>query len=107
MKRGSVFWINLEPSDPPEMGKVRPGIIVSNTELNLVTPSVVILPLSSKAPEIWPLRVEILLTQKKSSYAIVPGLRQVAKKRLLEKMAEISEKHLKYLDQAISLYLSD
>jgi len=34
VKRGSAYWINLEASSPPELGKVRPGIVVSNSFQN-------------------------------------------------------------------------
>ena len=56
---GTLYWINLEPSAPPEVGKVRPGVIVSNSIQNEHLDSVVIVPLSARAPEIWPLRIEV------------------------------------------------
>ena len=31
MRRGSVWWINLEPVSPPELGKVRPAVVISNS----------------------------------------------------------------------------
>src|SRR5437762_2289008 len=34
VKRGSAYGINLEPSSPRERGKVRPGIVVSNSIQN-------------------------------------------------------------------------
>ena len=54
VKRGSVVWVNLTDTFPPEMGKTRPGIILSNTDQNEILQTVVIIPLSSRAPEIWP-----------------------------------------------------
>ena len=50
MRRGSVYWINLEPSSPPALGKVRPGLVVSNTVQNERLESVVVVPLSTRAP---------------------------------------------------------
>jgi len=52
VKRGGAYWINLEASSPPELGKVRSGIVVSNSIQNERLDSVVIVPLSSRAPEI-------------------------------------------------------
>ncbi len=82
MKRGSAYGINLEPSSSPERGKVRPGIVVSNSIQNQRLDSVVIVPLSSRAPEIWPLRFRLELPGMKASYAVIPGIRQVSKSRL-------------------------
>lgn len=106
MNRGSIYWINLEPSHPPEFGKVRPCLIVSNSEQNMLLSSLVVVPLSSKAPEIWPLRLK-LSVNKKSSYAVIPGIRQVSKQRLLDKIAVLSKDDLAKLQEALELYLND
>jgi mRNA-degrading endonuclease toxin of MazEF toxin-antitoxin module len=29
MKRGGIYWVNLGPTQPPEFGKTRPGLVVS------------------------------------------------------------------------------
>ncbi|MDO8518627.1 MAG: type II toxin-antitoxin system PemK/MazF family toxin, partial [Deltaproteobacteria bacterium] len=84
MKRGLLYWINLEPSSPPEFGKIRPGLIVSNSDQNLRLPTVVIIPVSSRAPEIWPLRIRFQVPHGKDSYLVIPGIRQVNKLRLQE-----------------------
>ncbi|KAB2647661.1 MAG: type II toxin-antitoxin system PemK/MazF family toxin [Verrucomicrobia bacterium] len=31
MKRGTVVWVNLSDAHPPEMGKLRPAVILSNS----------------------------------------------------------------------------
>lgn len=105
MNRGAVYWINLEPSTPPEFGKVRPAVIISNATYNSRLESVVVLPLSTKAPEIWPLRVAVSLPGAKRSYAVVPGIRQVSKARLYERMGDLKEKDIARLDSALEIYL--
>ena len=72
MRRGAAYWINLEPAAPPEMGKVCPGIIVSNTTQNERLDSVVVVPLSTRRQEIWPLRFAVDLHGMKVSYAVSP-----------------------------------
>ena len=106
MKRGSVYWINLEPSKAPEFGKVRPCLIVSNSEQNLHIPTLVVIPLSSKAPEIWPLRLKITFN-KKNSYAVMPGIRQVSKQRLADRIGVLSGEEIQRVDEALRAYLSD
>jgi len=107
MKRGNVVWVNLTDTFPPEMGKMRPGIIISNTDHNGILETVVIIPLSSRAPEIWPLRVRIAVGTKKPSFAIIPGLRQVSKARLHEVIGIASEETTESLFAAATAYLSD
>ena len=107
MRRGSVYWINLEPAAPPELGKVRPGIVVSNTAQNERLDSVVVLPLSTRAPEIWPLRLRLVIPGLRESFAVLPGIRQVSKARLHELIAQASGDTVERLTGALHLYLDD
>src|SRR5262245_40622018 len=90
VRRGTIYRIIPEPAAPPELGKVRPGLVVSNSEQNEHLDSVVVVPLSSRAPEIWPLRLHVDVQGLKTSYAVIPGIRQVSKAR-----------------EALGLYLGD
>lgn len=107
MKRGAVVWINLEDATPPELGKVRPGIIVSNSEQNLVLPSVVAVPLSTQSPAVWPLRLKVELRGQQTSYAVLPGIRQVKRSRVLDVIGHASAEFMRELDAALQAYLSD
>jgi mRNA-degrading endonuclease toxin of MazEF toxin-antitoxin module len=79
-------WIACRPIS--ELGRVRPGIVVSNSIQNERLDSVVIVPLSSRAPEIWLLRFRVEPPGMKASYAVIPGIRQVSKSRLEDFIAE-------------------
>ncbi len=107
MKRGSVYWINLEPSAPPELGKVRPGVVVSNSVQNERLDSVVVVPLSTRAPEIWPLRLRMEIEGLEISYAVVPGIRQVSKSRLHEMVSLAPSETMDHLGAALALYLGE
>ena len=108
LRRGTVVWVNLEDAHPPELGKTRPAVIVSNTEQNGVLASVVVVPLSSRAPAIWPLRVAIPATgQLKRSFAITPGIRQVSNARLLRAEGAVPAAVIDQLSEAIDAYLRD
>jgi mRNA-degrading endonuclease toxin of MazEF toxin-antitoxin module len=106
--RGTVVWVNLEDTHPPEMGKTRPAVIVSNSEQNAILGTVVVVPVSSRPPEIWPLRIELPpMGKRKKSYAVVPGIRQVNKGRLLDSIGRVPEAFLTELSAAIDAYLGD
>jgi mRNA-degrading endonuclease toxin of MazEF toxin-antitoxin module len=105
MKRGTVVWVDLSDTQPPEMGKVRPGIIVSGTAHNEVLHTVVVVPTSSVPPEIRPLRLAVGRFAGQGSFAVIPGIRQVSKSRLRATLGELSHDQLAELDACLEAYL--
>ncbi len=107
MTRGSLFWINLGATSPPEFGKTRPGLVVSATAHNEVLDSVVVVPLSTIGDEIWPLRISTDHVRGKPAFAVLPGIRQVSKARLADFIGPASNPFMQRLDVAIALYLGE
>ena len=108
MIRGTVVWVDLSDASPPEMGKKRPAVIVSNSMQNQIMDSVVAVPLSTREPEIRRLRIRVTVAGLRSaSFAVVPGVRQVKKSRVLGVVGRLKDGELAVLDQAIREYLSD
>lgn len=107
MRRGTICWVNLEPVFPPEMGKTRPAIVVSNSDQNIILGSVVVVPISSQAGEIWPLRVRLEIPRGKASFAVLPGIRQVSKERIHETVGIARPSDIQRINEALSCYLSD
>jgi mRNA-degrading endonuclease toxin of MazEF toxin-antitoxin module len=105
VKRGAVVWIDLSDSQPPEMGKVRPGVVVSGTLHNEVLDTVVVVPTSTVAPEIRPLRLAIGNFAGRDSFAVIPGIRQVRMGRLKGTLGELSQARLAELDECLEAYL--
>jgi len=107
VRRGTICWVNLEPVFPPEMGKTRPAIVVSNSDQNIILGSVVVVPISSQAGEIWPLRVRLEIPRGKASFAVLPGIRQVSKERIHETVGIARPSDIQRINEALSCYLSD
>ena len=108
MTRGVVIWVDLTDATPPETGKRRPAVVVSNSVQNHSLDSVVAVPLSSRPPEIPPLRLRVQASGLKTAgYAVVPGIRQLKKSRILGTAGKLKQIDLERLDQAIREYLSD
>ncbi len=107
MKRGGLYWVNLEPVRSPELGKTRPGLIISNTEHNLRLPTVTIVPISSQPPAMWPLRVAFTMPDGKASFVIIPGIRQVHKSRLHSMIGSVTSSVLTEMEDALFAYLKD
>lgn len=108
MTRGSIVWVNLEDASPPEFGKTRPGLILSNTEANLSLSSVVIIPISTRPGVIWPLRLAMpRISGMKPGFLVLPGIRQVSKARLHDETGVVDDEFLTEVDQAVSAYLGE
>lgn len=108
MIRGSIHWVNLEDTHPPEFGKTRPALIVSNSEQNAILHTVVVVPISTKPPEIWPLRLELPpLSGLKTNFAVIPGLRQISKTRLLDQIGVVPEEFMESVATALTAYLGE
>jgi mRNA interferase MazF len=108
MTRGSIVRVNLEDGKPPEFGKTRPAVVISNEEANAGLPTVVVIPLSTRPPEIWPLRIQLpRLRGLQQSYAVVPGIRQISKERIEGHIADLPADALQSLQQACFVYLGD
>ena len=52
--RGDVFLVNLDPVVGSEVGKTRPAVVLHNELANRTSPTVTIVPLSSKTERIFP-----------------------------------------------------
>jgi len=108
MTRGTIVWVDLSDAKPPEMGKRRQAVIVSSSAHNLVLDSVVGIPLSSVPPEIPPLRVRVQPRGLEGpSFAVVPGMRQLKKSRILRVVGALNTSDITALDKAVRDYLSD
>ncbi|HMP77662.1 MAG TPA: type II toxin-antitoxin system PemK/MazF family toxin [Kiritimatiellia bacterium] len=107
MRRGTLCWVDLSDARPPEMGKIRPCVVVSNSSVNAALQTVVIVPLSSQPEEVWPLRLRVEFPAGKSSYAVIPGIRQVARRRLLDPSGLLPSEDMNRVEAALRIYLGD
>lgn len=87
MKRGEVYWVNLDPTVGSEVKKCRPAVILSPDEMNRSLPVVIVAPItSSKKP--WPTRVDVTLSGK-AGQIMLDQIRTVDKSRLMKRIAEV------------------
>ena len=108
MNRGSIVWVNLEDAAPPEFNKVRPALVISNSEVNEALPTIVAIPISTRAGEIWPLRLKMpAISGMKNSFLVLPGIRQINKARVLKVISIAPDSFLSQVDEALAAYLQD
>ncbi|MDO8454690.1 MAG: type II toxin-antitoxin system PemK/MazF family toxin [Sulfurimonas sp.] len=109
-KRGDIVLVNFNPQKQPlEVAKTRPAIIVSDSDLNQVLDLVTVVALTTNIiEESEPLRILIKKRKKllQDSDAMVEQLRSVAKVRILETLAKLSEVELKKIEYGIKTMLN-
>lgn len=88
VKRGEVYWVNLDPAIGTEIRKTRPALIISPDDMNAVLPRVIVAPLTSKGQPLG-CRPEVEF-KGKPSRILLDQIRTVDKQRLGAKMGEIA-----------------
>ena len=87
VRRGEVYWVNLDPTVGTEIKKTRPALVVSPDDMNEVLPRVIVAPLTSKGQPLG-CRPEIIL-EGKQARILLDQLHCVDKVRLAGKMGEV------------------
>jgi mRNA interferase MazF len=87
VKRGEVYWVNLDPTVGTEIKRTRPALIISPDEMNAALPRVIIAPLTSKGQSLG-CRPLVDFNGKKARI-LLDQIRTIDKERLAGRMGEI------------------
>ncbi len=84
VKRGDVFYADLDPIIGSEQGGVRPVLVVQNNVGNKYSPTVVVLPISSAKKTNMPTHIRIYGTKmlSKDSVIMAEQIRTIDRNRL-------------------------
>lgn len=105
MKRGSVWWIQFDPSVGSEIQKTRPAVIVSNDQANMRLTRLQVVPLTSNASRLFEGESLVLVNGKKGK-ALAHQLTTVSKIRLVNKISHLSQAEIDNIDHALKTQLS-
>ncbi|MFZ4625715.1 MAG: type II toxin-antitoxin system PemK/MazF family toxin [Rhodoferax sp.] len=109
MKRGDVFYADLDPAQGSEIRKTRPVVIVSNNAANRAAAVVTVLPLTSNVSRIFPFEVKLFALDtglSKDSKAMAQQVRTLDKSRLAKIAAgHVSMERMAQVDAALRLHL--
>jgi mRNA interferase MazF len=109
MKRGDIYFAQLDPTRGAALQKTRPVVIVSNDVANRASSLVSIVLLSSNISRVFPFEVPLTAEQSglpKDSKAMAQQIRTIYKSRLAhQRSGSLKPKQLTALDEALRLHL--
>ena len=101
MKQGDIYLINLDPAIHSEIGKTRPGVILSVNAMNLHSPRLIIAPITSSVGKIiYPFKILLAGGQgsagglDKDSKIMLDQMRSVDKRRLTRRIGMVDHELL-------------
>ena len=110
MKRGEIYYVNLDPTIGSEIKKKRPVIIISNNASNKASTTLTILPITSKVTDVYPFEVELSATDSglpRHSKIQCHQIRTISKLRIQGKQAgNASVSVMSQIDAALKLHLA-
>jgi mRNA interferase MazF len=109
IRRGDIFYANLNPVLGSEQGGLRPVLIIQNDIGNTYSPTTIIAAITSKIKRAkLPTHVEISAERyhlEKDSVILLEQLRTIDKQRLKEKIAHLDETIMEEVEVAVMVSL--
>ena len=105
LKRGDVYWVDLNPTNGSEIKKQRPCVLMGATPINQARRTVLVIPLSSSGTPRPPLAVEVECLGR-NVVAVCDQLRAVDKSRLREHAGALTADGLEQIEEALRRILS-
>lgn len=104
IKRGEIYYADLDPVVGSEQGGVRPILIVQNNIGNRYSPTTVIVPITSRISKKTnlPTHVPISCTGLDcESQALLEQIKTIDKRRLKERIGEIGKPQMENIEKAL------
>ena len=104
-RRGSIWWVDLDPTRGAEIRKTRPALVLSADALNRVRRTVVIVPIST-GPEPRPPIVVAVPSAGVGSVAVCDQVRAVDRARLTRMVGTLSMEDLRAVEAGVRAVLA-
>jgi mRNA interferase MazF len=109
MRRGDIYFADLNPVVGSEIAKQRPVLIVSNDANNRAASTVTVVPLTSQVNRVYPFEVLLSMDDTglpKPSKAQVQQIRTISKQRLLgRQVGRLGNGPMQSIEAALKLHL--
>ena len=105
IKRGEMYYVNLEPVVGSEQGGIRPVVIVQNDMGNRYSPTIIVVPITTRLnkknlPTHTKINNSSLL---KESIALMEQIRTIDKSRLIEFIGVLNENEMNRITEALRI----
>jgi mRNA interferase MazF len=115
LRRGDVFWVDLDPARGSEAPKSRPAVVVSNDGANTASHRhgrgvVTVVPVTSNTARVYPFQVLVKAAEhpglRNDSKAQAEQVRTIDVSRIGRRITTLNPETLKRLDAALRLHLA-
>lgn len=104
IKRGSLYWVDLDPTRGSEIKKKRPCVVMGVDPINRARRTVVMIPLSSSGSDHPPLAIGVQCLGKRA-IAIIDQIRAVDKLRLIQECGCLSQEEMSQIENGVRMVL--
>lgn len=109
IRRGDIFYANLNPVVGSEQGGTRPVLILQNDIGNKYSPTTIVAAITSRIKKgKLPTHVELSAADhnlEKDSVILLEQIRTIDKRRLKEKVTQLDEETMMRIDEALAISL--
>jgi mRNA interferase MazF len=108
IERGDVLWVSLDPVVGSEVGKRRPAVVLQNRLANRSSPTVTVVPISSRVRRVFPFQVLLEAGEgglPRPGKVLCEQIRTVSQERLGERLGRISSERLQDVRAALDRHL--
>lgn len=100
--------VSLDPALGSEVGKRRPAIVLQNELANRSSPTVTVIPISSKVGRVYPFQVRLAAGEgglPRESKALCEQIRTVSRERIGERLGRLPQDRIEELRAALDRHL--
>ena len=104
IKRGDIFYADLNPTVGSEQGGVRPVLVVQNNVGNKHSPTVVVVPISSVRKKDLPVHIQIRYSGvPRNSTVLAEQIRTIDRRRLQKYVGSLDREFMKEIDRILKI----
>ena len=106
-KRGEIVLVNLNPKKNNEAGKVRPCIIVSDSDVNNILDLITIIPCTTNllGDGLFRIALKPRDSLEKECEVMVEQIRGVSKKRIVNSLGHLNEDEIQKIESGMKALL--
>jgi mRNA interferase MazF len=104
IRRGEVWWVDLDPTRGSETSKTRPAVVLTADALNRARRTVVVVPLSTGPTPRPPIVVQTE-SAGAGSVAVCDQVRAVDKSRLTRRAGQLAKSDLREVEEGVRVVL--